>query len=261
MKGVILAGGKGTRLYPLTYATNKHLLPIYDQPMVYYPIQTLVNAGITELLIVTGDIHAGHFINVIKNGKEFGLTHVEYAYQEGGSVGIPDALKYAEDFADGESIAVILGDNTTDADISSAVKKFDGNGGGAMVFLKKVIDPERFGNPIFDPNDGSKIMEIIEKPKNPSSPYAVTGLYFYDSQVYDMIRNLKPSDRGELEITDVNNAYIQKGQLYWQELEGFWSDAGTFHSLFRSSRYWAQKRLGHEYKSIVAGNAIPAKKE
>lgn len=257
MKGVILAGGKGTRLYPLTHATNKHLLPVYDQPMVYYPIQTLVNAGITEVLIVTGDIHAGHFINVIKNGKDLGLTHVEYAYQEGGSAGIADALKYAEDFADGGSIAVILGDNTTDADIAPAVKKFDDSDGGAMLFLKKVVDPERFGNPIFDSHDPQKIVEIIEKPKNPTSPYAVTGLYFYDAKVYEIIRSLKPSGRGELEITDVNNAYIQKGQLYWQELDGFWSDAGTFHSLFRSSRYWAQKRLGDKYQEVVAGNAIP----
>ncbi len=260
MKGVILAGGKGSRLYPLTYATNKHLLPIYDQPMIYYPIQTLVSAGISEVLIVTGDIHAGHFINVIKNGKELGLTHVEYAYQEGGSAGIADALKYAEDFADGESIAVILGDNTTDANIAPAVKKFEESGGGAMVFLKKVIDPERFGNPVFDKSDESKIINIIEKPKVPVSPYAVTGLYFYDSKVYDIIRSLKPSDRGELEITDVNNAYIKEGRMTWEELKGFWSDAGTFHSLFRSSRYWAQKRLGIEYKSIVAGNAVPEPK-
>lgn len=250
MKGVILAGGKGSRLYPLTYVTNKHLLPIYDQPMVFYPIQTLVNAGITEILIVTGDIHAGQFINVIKNGKELGLTHVEYAYQEGGSVGIADALKYAQDFADGESITVILGDNTTDADISPAVSKFDENGGGAMVFLKKVIDPERFGNPIFDPEDSRKIIEIIEKPSKPVSPYAVTGLYLYDTQVYDIIKTLKPSGRGELEITDVNNAYIEKGQLYWQELKGYWSDSGTFHSLFRSNRYWAQKKLGSNYKEV-----------
>lgn len=260
MKGVILAGGKGSRLYPLTYATNKHLLPIYDQPMVFYPIQTLVSAGITEVLIVTGDIHAGHFINVIKNGKDLGLRHVEYAYQEGGSAGIADALRYAEDFADGESIAVILGDNTTDADISGAVKKFDAGGGGSMIFLKKVIDPERFGNPVFDQKDESKITEIIEKPKVPTSPYAVTGLYFYDSKVYDIIRSLKPSGRGELEITDVNNAYIKRGEMSWEELKGFWSDAGTFHSLFRSNRYWAQKRLGLKYKSIVAGNAIPESK-
>lgn len=256
MKGVILAGGKGTRLYPLTYSTNKHLLPIYDQPMVFYPIQTLVNAGITEVLIVTGDIHAGQFINVIKNGKELGLTHVEYAYQEGGSAGIADALKYAEDFADGESIAVILGDNTTDADISGTVKKFEGNGGGAMVFLKKVIDPERFGNPIFHPKDKEKIIEIIEKPTKPVSPYAVTGLYFYDAQVYDIIKTLKPSARGELEITDVNNVYIKKGQLYWQELRGYWSDSGTFHSLFLSNRYWAKKKLGDKYNDIVVDKLI-----
>ncbi|PIR99262.1 spore coat protein [Candidatus Collierbacteria bacterium CG10_big_fil_rev_8_21_14_0_10_44_9] len=261
MKGVILAGGKGSRLYPLTYATNKHLLPIYNQPMIYYPIQTLVKAGITEILIVTGDIHSGQFINVIKNGKELGLTHVEYAYQEGGSVGIADALRYAEDFADGQSIAVILGDNTTDANISEAVKKFEDNVDGSMLFLKKVIDPERFGNPIFDPKNDSKIIEIIEKPKTPHSPYAVTGLYLYDSKVYDIIRSLKPSARGELEITDVNNAYIKIGKMYWRELKGFWSDAGTFHSLFRSNRYWAQKKLGIKYKSIVAGNAVPEPKK
>ena len=256
MKGVILAGGKGSRLYPLTYATNKHLLPVYDQPMVYYPIETLVNAGIDEILIVTGDIHAGHFINVIKNGHELGLKHVEYAYQEGGSGGIADALKYAEDFADGGPIAVILGDNTTDADISKEVAEFK-KSSGAMVFLKEVIDPERFGNPVFDKNDGNKISQIIEKPKTPANNYAVTGLYFYDAQVYDIIRTLKPSGRGELEITDVNNAYIAKGELKWKELNGFWSDAGTFHSLYRSSRYWAHKKLGDKYEDVVSGNGLP----
>lgn len=254
MKGVILAGGKGTRLYPLTYATNKHLLPVYDQPMIYYPIQTLVNAGITEVLIVTGDIHAGHFINVIKNGHELGLTHVEYAYQEGGSAGIADALKYAEDFADGESIAVILGDNTTDADISDAVKNFQK---GAMIFLKKVIDPERFGNPIFDAKNPNIIEKIIEKPKVPANDFAVTGLYFYDNTVYDKIRSLKPSGRGELEITDVNNAYINEGEMQWAMLNGFWSDAGTFHSLYRSNRYWAKKKLATKYDDVCAGISIP----
>lgn len=257
MKGVILAGGKGSRLYPLTHATNKHLLPVYDQPMVFYPIQTLVKAGITEVLIVTGDIHAGHFINVIRNGKELGLTHVEYAYQEGGSAGIADALRYAEDFADGQSIAVILGDNTTDADISGSVRAFDGNGGGAMVFLKEVIDPERFGNPVFAKDDSRKIVEIIEKPSLPASRYAVTGLYFYDAKVYEIIRDLQPSGRGELEITDVNNAYLRQGKLQWEELNGFWSDAGTFHSLYRSNRYWAHKKLGDKYQDVVDGNAIP----
>lgn len=254
MKGVILAGGKGTRLYPLTYATNKHLLPIYDQPMVYYPIQTLVHAGITEVLIVTGDIHAGHFINVIKNGHELGLTHVEYAYQEGGSAGIADALKYAEDFADGESIAVILGDNTTDADISGAVKDFQK---GAMIFLKKVVDPERFGNPIFDAKNPDIIEKIIEKPQVPANDLAVTGLYFYDNTVYNKIRTLKPSGRGELEITDVNNAYINEGGMQWSMLNGFWSDAGTFHSLYRSNRYWARKKLGDKYNDVCAGITIP----
>ncbi len=241
MKGVILAGGKGTRLYPLTYATNKHLLPVYDRPMVYYPIQTLLNAGITEVLIVTGDIHAGDFINVIKNGHDLGLTHVEYAYQEGGSSGISDALKYAEDFADGESIAVILGDNTTDADISNSVKNF---AEGAMVFLKEVADPSRFGIPRFSTSDKSIIEEILEKPANPPSNLAVTGLYLYDNTVFDKIRTLKPSTRGELEVTDLNNAYIKEGKLTYAPLDGFWSDAGTFESLFKTNAYWAKKKLG-----------------
>lgn len=256
MKGVILAGGKGTRLYPLTYATNKHLLPVYDQPMVYYPIQTLVSAGITEVLIVTGDVHAGHFINVIKNGHDLGLTHVEYAYQEGGSAGIADALKYAEDFADGENIAVILGDNTTDADIAPAAKQFTN---GSMIFLKEVVDPERFGNPVFSNSDSKKIENIVEKPKVPANNFAVTGLYFYDNTVYNKIRTLKPSGRGELEITDVNNAYIQEGSMQWAMLDGFWSDAGTFHSLYRSNRYWARKKLGKDYDNVCAGISIPEK--
>ncbi len=254
MKGIILAGGRGSRLYPLTYATNKHLLPVYDQPMVFYPIQTLVKAGITEVLIVTGDIHAGHFINVIKNGKELGLTHVEYAFQEGGSAGIADALKYAEDFADGQPVAVILGDNTTDADISTAVKEFTD---GAMIFLKEVIDPERFGNPVFAKDDPKRIETIVEKPKSPANKMAVTGIYFYDSSVYGKIRTLKPSARKELEITDLNNAYIAEGKMKWTPLNGFWSDAGTFHSLYRSNRYWAHKKLGNNYQNVVDGKAIP----
>ncbi len=250
MKGVILAGGKGTRLYPLTYATNKHLLPIYDQPMIYYPIQTLINAGITEVLIVTGESHAGDFMGVIKNGKEIGLTHVEYAYQEGGSAGISDALKYAEDFADGGSIAVILGDNTTDADINGAVKSFTG---GAKVFLKEVVDPKRFGIPRFNTDNPQLIDEILEKPDNPPSNMAVTGLYLYDNTVFDKIRSLKPSGRGELEVTDLNNAYIKEGTLQWAPLDGFWSDAGTFASLYRSSVYWAKKKLGIAHDSVVSG--------
>lgn len=240
MKGIILAGGLGTRLYPLTYATNKHLLPVYDRPMVFYPIQTLVQAGITEVIIVTGGPHAGHFVGVLRNGKELGLKHLEYAYQEHEG-GIAQALALCEDFADGGEVAVILGDNTTDADISGAVQTFTG---GATVFLRQVPDPERFGVPVFDPQDPRRIIAIEEKPAQPKSHYAVTGLYLYDACVFDYIRQAVPSARGELEITDVNNTYIRSSQLRWSELKGFWSDAGTFPSLFRSNAYWAQKAGG-----------------
>jgi len=237
MKGVILAGGLGTRLYPLTYATNKHLLPVFDRPMIYYPIQTLVNAGIREVMVVTGGPHAGHFLGVLRNGYELGLTHLEYAYQEAEG-GIAQALELCEDFADGGSIGVILGDNTTDADIGPAVRSFER---GARLFLKQVPDPERFGVPVFD-SDG-KIARIEEKPKEPKSNYAITGLYIYDNKVFDFIRTCKPSGRGELEITDVNNQYIGAGELDWVELQGFWSDAGTFESLYRTNRFWAEKAL------------------
>jgi len=238
MKGVILAGGLATRLYPLTYATNKHLLPVYDKPMVFYPIRTLVNAGITEILIVTSGPHAGHFLSVLKNGHELGITHLEYAYQDNPKGGIADALSLAKDFSDGESICVILGDNTTDADITPTVQSFTQ---GAVVFLKKVHDPQRFGVPRFDSQDSKKIVEIIEKPTNPPSDFAVTGLYIYDTQVFSLINDCVPSDRGELEITQVNNAYIQKNQLAWAELNGWWHDAGTFDSLFAANTFWAQK--------------------
>ncbi|AKM79516.1 MAG: Glucose-1-phosphate thymidylyltransferase [Candidatus Beckwithbacteria bacterium GW2011_GWB1_47_15] len=256
MKGVILAGGKGTRLEPLTLPTNKHLLPVYDQPMIFYPIQTLVKAGIKNILVIAGEIHAGQFVSVLKNGKQFGLDHLEYAYQEGGSKGIADALSYAEDFADHGPVTIILGDNTTDADISSPVKNFKQ---GATIFLKKVPDPERFGNPEFDKNDPQKIITIHEKPPKAVSPYAVTGLYIYDTTVFDIIKSLKPSGRGELEVTDINNAYLKKGRLNWAELSGFWSDAGTFYSLYRSNRYWAKKKLGDQYQQVVKGIAIPGK--
>jgi len=232
-----LAGGLGTRLYPLTYATNKHLLPIYNKPMIFYPIETLVQAGVRDVIVVTGGPFAGHFIRVLKNGKELGLRHLEFAYQENEG-GIADALRLCEDFADGGPITVILGDNTTDACIAPAVQGFKG---GALVFLKRVPDPQRFGVPVFADGDTSRIIAIEEKPKVPKSPYAVTGLYIYDSKVFDYIRTIVPSHRGELEITDVNNRYIADGQLRYVELEGFWSDAGTFESLFRSNAYWAQK--------------------
>ncbi|EKD90363.1 MAG: hypothetical protein ACD_31C00007G0002 [uncultured bacterium] len=237
MKGVILAGGLGTRLYPLTHVTNKHLLPVYNKPMIFYPIQTLVNAGITEILIVTGGPFAGSFISVLKNGYELGIKHLEYAYQENEG-GIAQALSLAEDFADGDSVTVILGDNTSDADISEAVKNFNG---GALIFLKEVPDPHRFGIATFDPNDESKILKITEKPKDPDSKMAVTGVYIYDAKVFSFINEINPSERGELEITDVNNKYVEKGELRWDELKGYWWDAGTFDTLLEANNYWAEK--------------------
>ncbi len=237
MKGVILAGGLGTRLYPLTYATNKHLLPVFDRPMIFYPINTLVKAGITEILIVVGGPHAGHFIQVLRNGEHLGVKHLGFAYQEKEG-GIAQALALAEDFADGGPIAAILGDNTTDADISQPVKDFRE---GAVVFLKEVPDPERFGVPVFDENDKTKIIAIEEKPKKPKSNFSVVGLYLYDHNVFSYIKSIKPSGRGELEITDVNNCYINEKKLNWAKLDGFWSDAGTFKSLYLANKFWAEK--------------------
>ncbi len=238
MKGVVLAGGLGTRLNPLTQVTNKHLLPVYNKLMIFYPIQTLVRAGISEVLVVTGGPHAGHFLRVLKNGDALGLTHLEYAFQEGAG-GIPAAVSLAEDFAAQEPITVILGDNTTDADISTVVRSFIS---GAMVFLKDVTDPERFGVPRF--GEAGQISEIIEKPEVPPSPFAVTGLYIYDSTVFDRIRSLTKSERGELEVTDLNNSYLAEGMLEFDFLEGFWSDAGTFESLARAGEFWRNKIIG-----------------
>lgn len=240
MKGVILAGGLGTRLYPLTYVTNKHLLPVYDKPMIFYPIETLVRAGITDILIVTSGPHVGHFLGVLKNGKELGVRHLEYAYQEKPDGGIADALSLSEDFADGGNIAVILGDNTTDVDISSSARSFTS---GALVFFKKIDNKEqlkRLGVGVFDKK--GELIRIEEKPKEPKSNFAQTGLYVYDSKVFEYIRMNTPSARGELEITDVNNRYLEQKELRWVELEGFWSDAGTFTSLFQSTTYWAKKK-------------------
>lgn len=236
MKGVVLAGGLGTRLYPLTKVTNKHLLPVYNQPMIYYPIQTLVNAGITDILIVTGGNSAGDFLKLLGNGKAFGLKHLNYAYQEGEG-GIADALSLAEDFADGDPVCVILGDNIIEGNICRAVRAFRHQGSGAKILLKKVPDPQRFGVPELD---GPRIVRIEEKPKEPKSDYAVIGIYMYDADVFNIIKTLKPSARGELEITDVNNIYIERGEMTWDELEGWWTDAGTFDSLLRASNLVAQ---------------------
>ncbi|GIU81566.1 MAG: spore coat protein [Acidobacteria bacterium] len=236
MKGVVLAGGLGTRLYPLTKVTNKHLLPVYNQPMIYYPIQTLINAGIQDIMIVTGGNSAGDFLRLLGNGKDFGLKHLNYTYQEGEG-GIADALRLAEHFADGDLICVILGDNIIEGNIVKAKEDFERQGKGAKILLKKVPDPQRFGVPELD---GDRIIRIEEKPKIPKSDYAVTGIYFYDSRVFEIIKTLKPSLRGELEITDVNNDYIERGEMTWAELEGWWTDAGTFDSLLRASNLVAK---------------------
>ncbi|MDP2840111.1 MAG: sugar phosphate nucleotidyltransferase [Syntrophales bacterium] len=227
MKGVVLAGGLGTRMYPLTKVTNKHLLPIYNKPMIYYPIRTLVDAGIDEILIVTGGNSAGDFLRLLGNGKEFGLRHINYTYQEGEG-GIAAALSLAEYFADNDKIVVILGDNIIEGNIRGAVASFLAQKEGARILLKEVSDPQRFGVPVFE---GEKIVRIDEKPLTPASSYAVIGIYMYDHRVFDFIKTLKPSERGELEITDVNNFYIREGKIAWDILEGWWTDAGTFDSL------------------------------
>ncbi|HYA92387.1 MAG TPA: sugar phosphate nucleotidyltransferase [Thermodesulfobacteriota bacterium] len=236
MKGVILAGGLGTRLYPLTKVTNKHLLPVYDKPMIYYPIQSLINAGIDDILIVTGGNNAGDFLKLLGNGKEFGLRHINYTYQEGEG-GIAEALGLAEFFASGEKICVILGDNIIEKNIRRAVEGFRRQKEGAKILLKEVPDPERFGVAELE---GDRISRIEEKPKKPRSRYAVIGIYLFDTEVFDFIRTLKPSGRGELEITDVNNRYIEKGLMTWDILEGWWTDAGTFESLLRANQLVAE---------------------
>lgn len=231
MKGIVLAGGTGSRLLPLTKITNKHLLPIFDKPMIYYPIETLVEAGIQDLLVVTGGRNAGDFLRLLGNGKEFGLKHINYAYQEGEG-GIAEALALAEHFAERSQVCVVLGDNIIEKSIKHAVDDFKRQEHGAKVLLKKVHDAERFGVAEID---GKRIVSIEEKPAKPKSNYAVTGVYMYDGTVFDKTRTLKPSSRGELEITDVNNAYIKEGSMTFDYLDGWWTDAGTFESLIRAA--------------------------
>ncbi|MEZ6013720.1 MAG: sugar phosphate nucleotidyltransferase [Planctomycetota bacterium] len=236
MKGVILAGGLGTRLFPLTKITNKHLLPVYDRPMIYYPIQTLVNAGIDDIMIVTGGRKSGDFLSLLGNGKDFGLKHLNYTYQEGEG-GIAEALGLAEHWAKGEPIAVVLGDNLIENNIRKAVADFRAQGRGAKILLKEVHDPHRFG---VATRDGDKITKIVEKPKNPETNLAVIGIYMYDGRVWEIIKTLVPSDRGELEITDVNNWYIKDGSMTFEKLEGWWTDAGTFESLHHAAHLVAE---------------------
>jgi glucose-1-phosphate thymidylyltransferase len=238
VKGIVLAGGLGTRLAPMTRVTNKHLLPVYDRPMIYYPIGTLIDAGITDILLVTGGNHAGDFLRLLGNGKDFGLRHLNYTYQEGEG-GIAAALGLAEHFADGEPVCVILGDNILERSIRPAVERFARLGRGAMILLKDVPDPERFGVPVFE---GDRIARIEEKPATPPSRYAVIGVYLYDARVFDIIRTLKPSGRGELEITDVNNQYLAWGELSYDVQDGWWTDAGSVESLYRAASLVARQR-------------------
>jgi len=240
LKGVILAGGLGKRLEPLTKITNKHLLPIYDKPMIYYPIQTLVDAGIEDILIVTGGNHAGEFLRLLGNGREFGLKHINYTYQKGEG-GIAEALGLAEHFADGCKIVVILGDNLIEKNIKKPVEKFRKQKHGARLLLKKVHDPERFGVAEIK---NARILSIEEKPLAPKTKYAVIGIYMYDRDVFSIIKTLKPSGRGELEITDVNNAYIKRVSVEYDILNGWWSDAGTFESLLKVNNLIAEKYKG-----------------
>lgn len=238
MKGVILAGGLGTRMLPLTKITNKHLLPVYDRPMIYFPIQTLVDAGITEIVVVTGGHYAGDFLNLLGNGKAFGLKRINYAYQEGEG-GIADALRLAREFTGDDAICVILGDNILENSIKAHVDQFKSQGKGAKILLKEVHDPQRFG--VAEVDKSGKVLSIIEKPKEPKSNLAVIGVYMYDAHVYEIISTLKPSARGELEITDVNNAYLREGTLTSSTINGWWTDAGTFPSLYRASRLVAEQ--------------------
>ena len=245
MKGIILAGGLGTRLRPLTKVTNKHLLPVYDKPMIFYPLEVLVDAGITDIMVVTGGNNAGDFLRLLGNGREFGLRHLHYAYQEGEG-GIAEALALARFFVEEDRLCVVLGDNLIEDSIRPYVEKFKQQPAGAKILLKEAPNCERFGVPELE---GDKVVKIYEKPQVAPSKYAVTGIYMYDHQVFDIIRTLEPSKRGELEITDVNNRYIEQGEMTYDILEGWWTDAGTIESLLRANNLVAQ---GKEKRSPIS---------
>jgi len=257
MKGIVLAGGLGSRLFPLTKITNKHLLPVYNEPMIYFPIRTLVNAGIRDILLVTGGQNAGDFLRLLGNGEAFGLRQLNYAYQVGEG-GIAAALDLAEPFADGEPLCVILGDNIIEKGIGHAVEEYSRQADGAHIILKHVSDPSRFGVPVFENGrDKARIVRIEEKPQNPASHYAVIGIYFYDRTVFERIRQLVPSSRGELEITDLNNSYLAEGKLTYSTLDGWWTDAGTFESLRLASNLVAESLACKTDESPIP--AVPAK--
>jgi glucose-1-phosphate thymidylyltransferase len=254
MKGVVLAGGTGSRLLPLTKVTNKHLLPVYDKPMICYPIQALVNAGILDVLLVTGGRNAGEFLRLLGDGRNHGLNRLHYTYQEAEG-GIAQALGLAEHYAEGGPVCVILGDNIIEKNICAAVERFKQQGRGAKILLKQVPDAQRFGVAEIR---GDRVVRIEEKPKVPRSEFAVTGFYLYDSTVFEKIRRLKPSGRGELEITDVNNFYIEEGMLTYEVLDGWWTDAGTFESLLRANNLVARTGANHvaDYSASPAEPAL-----
>jgi glucose-1-phosphate thymidylyltransferase len=275
MKGIVLAGGLGSRLHPLTKITNKHLLPVYNEPMVYFPIRTLVDAGIRDILLVTGGQNAGDFLRLLGNGEAFGLRQLNYAYQVGEG-GIADALRLAEPFADGSPICVVLGDNIIEKSIAASVQQFERQGEGAHILLKEVTDPSRFGVPVFERGgqkggrmsgingrgkgrDHGRIVRIEEKPADPGSPYAVIGIYFYDSTVFQRISALRPSHRGELEITDLNNSYLSEGRLTYSILDGWWTDAGTFESLLLATNLVAESATAKE-RALETSKKNTAKK-
>ncbi len=222
MKGVILAGGTGSRLLPLTKVTNKHLLPVYNKPMIFYPLECMAKAGIDEVLLVTGGNNSGDFIRLLGNGRDFGLKNLNYTYQDGAG-GIAQALSLAEHFVGGDSICLILGDNILEYTIKEPCRKFRHQGQGAKILLSQVENPKAYGVAELD---GTRVLRIVEKPKEPKSNWAVIGIYFYDNKVFDIVRTLKPSARNELEITDVNNAYIDRGEMTADKVDGFWADAG-----------------------------------
>jgi glucose-1-phosphate thymidylyltransferase len=234
MKGIILAGGKATRLRPLTKITSKQLLPIYNKPMIFYPIETLVKAGIKDILIIIAPDYAGHFLNLLGSGKDFGA---KFSYEiQDEARGLAEAFTIGENFIGRDNVTMILGDNIFDYDFSGSIKNFSG---GAKIFAKQVDDPERFGVVEFD--DEHKVLSIVEKPSEPKSDYAVVGMYIYDNKVINYAKNLAPSARGEIEITDINNLYKESGELTVDIIEGMWEDAGTFDSLLRANNLMAEK--------------------
>ncbi len=245
MKGVLLCGGLGTRLYPLTRATNKHLLPVYDKPMIYYPLQTMLTAGVTDIMCVLGGPFAGHFFNLLKDGKELGIRSLQYAYQDGFG-GAGEALLLAEDFAGNEPLLVMLGDQVTDANLKQAVQDFTG---GATVLIQEFTDPDGMGVPEFDPNDPSRIVGIEENPAKPKTKYAATGIYMYDTKCFSFIKEHLGQVEGEIKPTHINNKYIAEGELRWQRLDGFWTDAGKFDRLLEATNYFADK--AHKKRKVV----------